>query len=191
MPHPPQEALGGPLPARSVKSRRSRRRRARRSSTSSRAAATRPSRPPWPLATCSAAACRTKRWANTSCRSFPTKPAPSVSIRSSINTASIRASGQLYEPVDAKTLASYREAKNGQVLEEGINEAGSISSFIAAGSAYATHGVPTIPFYIYYSMFGFQRIGDLAWLAADMRSARLPAGRHRRPDHAQWRRPSA
>jgi pyruvate dehydrogenase E1 component len=78
--------------------------------------------------------------------------------------------GQLYEPFDAKTLKAYREAKNGQILEEGITEAGSMSSFIAAGTAYATHGIPTIPFFIYYSMFGFQRIGDLVWAAADMRT---------------------
>ncbi len=78
--------------------------------------------------------------------------------------------GQLYEPVDAKMLLAYREAKNGQLLEEGITEAGSMSSFIAAGTAYATHGVPTLPFFIYYSMFGFQRIGDLIWAAADMRT---------------------
>jgi pyruvate dehydrogenase E1 component len=78
--------------------------------------------------------------------------------------------GQLYEPVDAKMLLAYREAKNGQILEEGITEAGSMSSFIAAGTAYATHGVPTLPFFIFYSMFGFQRIGDLIWLAADMRT---------------------
>jgi pyruvate dehydrogenase E1 component len=78
--------------------------------------------------------------------------------------------GQLYEPFDAKTLKAYREAKNGQLLEEGITEAGSMSSFIAAGTAYATHGIPTIPFFIYYSMFGFQRIGDLIWAAADMRA---------------------
>jgi pyruvate dehydrogenase E1 component len=78
--------------------------------------------------------------------------------------------GQLYEPVDAKTLLAYREAKNGQILEEGITEAGAMSSFIAAGTAYATHGIPTIPFYIFYSMFGFQRIGDLIWAAADMRT---------------------
>jgi pyruvate dehydrogenase E1 component len=78
--------------------------------------------------------------------------------------------GQLYEPVDAQyQAAAYREAKNGQILEEGITEAGAVSSFIAAGTAYATHGVPTVPFYIYYSMFGFQRIGDLAWAAADQR----------------------
>ena len=77
--------------------------------------------------------------------------------------------GQLYEPVDMHTLLYYKEAKDGQILEEGITEAGSISSFIAAGSAYATHGINTIPFFIYYSMFGLQRIGDLVWAAADMR----------------------
>jgi len=77
--------------------------------------------------------------------------------------------GQLYEPVDMDTLLYYKEAKDGQILEEGITEAGSISSFIAAGTAYANHGINTIPFFIYYSMFGFQRIGDLIWAAADMR----------------------
>jgi pyruvate dehydrogenase E1 component len=77
---------------------------------------------------------------------------------------------QLYEPVDAQYQAvAYRESKEGKLLEEGITEAGSMSSFIAAGTAYSTHGVPTIPFYIYYSMFGFQRIGDLIWAAGDMR----------------------
>jgi pyruvate dehydrogenase E1 component len=77
--------------------------------------------------------------------------------------------GQLYDPVDSKFQASYREATNGQILEEGITEPGSMCSFIAAGTSYATHGVPVIPFFIYYSMFGFQRIGDLAWAAGDMR----------------------
>jgi len=77
--------------------------------------------------------------------------------------------GQLYEPVDSKFAVSYREAKNGIILEEGITEAGAMSSFIAAGSSYSTHGHPMIPFYIYYSMFGFQRFGDLAWAAGDMR----------------------
>ncbi len=76
--------------------------------------------------------------------------------------------GQLYEPVDRDSLLNYREARDGQILEEGITEAGSMASFIAAGTAYATHGVNTIPFYIYYSMFGLQRIGDLIWAAADM-----------------------
>jgi pyruvate dehydrogenase E1 component len=78
--------------------------------------------------------------------------------------------GQLYEPVDAATLLYYKEAKNGQILEEGITEAGSMSSFIAAGSAYATHGINMIPFFIYYSMFGMQRIGDLVWAAGDTRT---------------------
>ena len=68
------------------------------------------------------------------------------------------------------TLLYYKEAKDGQILEEGITEAGSMSSFIAAGTAYATHGVNTIPFFIYYSMFGFQRVGDLIWAAADSRA---------------------
>ncbi len=78
--------------------------------------------------------------------------------------------GQLYEPVDRDTLLYYKEATDGQILEEGITEAGSLSSFIAAGTAYATHGVNTIPFFIYYSMFGFQRVGDLIWAAADSRT---------------------
>ena len=77
--------------------------------------------------------------------------------------------GQLYEPVDSDTLLYYKEARDGQIFEEGITEAGSMSTFIAAGTAYATHGLNTIPFFIYYSMFGFQRIGDLIWAAADSR----------------------
>jgi pyruvate dehydrogenase E1 component len=78
--------------------------------------------------------------------------------------------GQLYEPVDMDTLLYYKEAKNGQILEEGITEAGAMCSLIAAGTAYANHGINTIPFFIYYSMFGFQRIGDLIWAAADQRT---------------------
>jgi pyruvate dehydrogenase E1 component len=78
--------------------------------------------------------------------------------------------GQRYEPVDKENLLYYRESESGQILEEGITEAGAMSSFIAAGTAYATYGVNTVPFYIYYSMFGFQRIGDLAWLAGDIRA---------------------
>lgn len=77
--------------------------------------------------------------------------------------------GQLYEPVDAHLLLKYEERRNGQILEEGITEAGSMASFIAAGSAYATHGINMIPFFTFYSMFGFQRIGDSIWLAGDMR----------------------
>jgi pyruvate dehydrogenase E1 component len=77
--------------------------------------------------------------------------------------------GQKYEPVDVNTLLYYHEKKDGQILEEGITEAGSMGSFIAAGTAYATQGINTIPFFIYYSMFGFQRIADFIWAAADMR----------------------
>ncbi|MFC1564008.1 pyruvate dehydrogenase (acetyl-transferring), homodimeric type [candidate division KSB1 bacterium] len=77
--------------------------------------------------------------------------------------------GQLYEPVDSETLLYYKEAKDGQILEEGLTEAGAMSSFIAAGTSYATHGINMLPFFIYYSMFGFQRVGDLIWAANDMR----------------------
>ncbi len=77
--------------------------------------------------------------------------------------------GQKYEPVDSHTLLYYREEPDGQILEEGITEAGSMASFTAAGSAYATHGVNTIPFYTFYSMFGFQRVGDQIWACGDMR----------------------
>ncbi|HCB15163.1 MAG TPA: pyruvate dehydrogenase (acetyl-transferring), homodimeric type, partial [Gammaproteobacteria bacterium] len=78
--------------------------------------------------------------------------------------------GQLYEPQDADQLMFYKEDKKGQILQEGINEAGAMSSWIAAGTAYSNHGVNMMPFYIYYSMFGFQRIGDLAWAAGDLQA---------------------
>jgi pyruvate dehydrogenase E1 component len=77
--------------------------------------------------------------------------------------------GQLYTPEDAGQLAFYREAKNGQVIQEGITEAGAMCDWIAAASSYSIHATPTVPFYLYYSMFGFQRIGDFAWAAGDMR----------------------
>ena len=78
--------------------------------------------------------------------------------------------GQLYEPVDKEYLLYYREAQNGQILEEGITEAGSLASFIAAGSSYSTHAINTIPFFVFYSMFGLQRVGDLIWAAGDIRA---------------------
>ena len=77
--------------------------------------------------------------------------------------------GQRYEPVDSDLVLSYREATDGQVLEEGITEAGSMASFQAAGTSYSTHGMPMIPFYIFYSMFGFQRTGDQMWAFGDAR----------------------
>lgn len=78
--------------------------------------------------------------------------------------------GQRYEPEDIGSILSYREALDGQILEEGISEAGAISSWVAAATSYSVHGLPMLPFYIYYSMFGFQRIGDLIWAAADQRA---------------------
>jgi pyruvate dehydrogenase E1 component len=78
--------------------------------------------------------------------------------------------GQLYEPEDSGSLLSYREARDGQLLEEGITEAGALSSWIAAATSYSVHGVPLLPFYIYYSVFGFQRVGDMIWAAADQRA---------------------
>ena len=77
--------------------------------------------------------------------------------------------GQLYKPEDAGQLMFYREYQHGQILQEGINEAGAMSSWIAAATSYSTHNLPMIPFYIFYSMFGFQRVGDLAWAAGDSR----------------------
>src|SRR4029079_7370765 len=78
--------------------------------------------------------------------------------------------GQLYDPEDAEQLMFYKEDKLGQILQEGINEPGAMSSFIAAGTSYSTHDQPMIPFYIFYSMFGFQRTGDLGWAAGDSRT---------------------
>lgn len=78
--------------------------------------------------------------------------------------------GQLYEPEDAGSMLYYREARNGQLLEEGITEAGALSSWVAAATSYSAHGLPMLPVYIYYSMFGFQRVGDLIWAAADQRA---------------------
>ena len=99
--------------------------------------------------------------------------------------------GQKYEPVDMDTLLDYKEAQDGQILEEGITEAGSLSSFIAAGTAYANHGVNTIPFFIYYSMFGFQRVGDLILGGRRFPHPRVPAGWHRGPDDARRGRAAA
>jgi pyruvate dehydrogenase E1 component len=78
--------------------------------------------------------------------------------------------GQKYRPVDSSTLIPYREAEDGQILQEGICEAGAMASFLSAGTAYAVHGVPTIPFYVFYSIFGFQRVGDMIWSCGDMLS---------------------
>jgi pyruvate dehydrogenase E1 component len=78
------------------------------------------------------------------------------------------AGGQRYRPVDAGTIAPYREAEDGQILQEGICETGAMASFMAAGTAYANYGLPMIPFYVFYSIFGFQRVGDMIWACGDM-----------------------
>ena len=107
-----------------------------------------------------------------SARAFraPSCPPSSFGMESIIRQIGIYASqGQLYRPHDVDMLLYYREEKNGQILEEGITEAGSMASMTAAGTAYSNYGVPTIPFFTYYSMFGFQRVGDMIWAFADAR----------------------
>ena len=96
--------------------------------------------------------------------------------------------GQLYEPVDHNMLLSYVEGSDGQILEEGITEAGSMASWIAAATSYATRGIPMVPFFTFYSMFGFQRVGDSIWSAADSRARGFLTGWHGRPDHIARRR---
>ena len=95
--------------------------------------------------------------------------------------------GQLYTPEDADQLMFYKEDKNGQILQEGINEAGAMSSWIAAATSYSNHGISMIPFYIFYSMFGFQRIGDLAW-AAGIKEQRFLTRRNCWKNNLKWRR---
>ena len=99
--------------------------------------------------------------------------------------------GQLYQPQDSEQLMFYKEDKHGQILEEGITEAGSISSFIAAGTSYSAHAVQMVPFYIYYSMFGYQRVGDLVWAAGDSRTRGFMLGGTAGPHDAQRRGPPA
>ena len=95
--------------------------------------------------------------------------------------------GQLYKPHDADVLFTYKESKDGQILEEGITEAGSMAEFTAAGTAYANYGVDSIPFFIYYSMFGFQRVGDLIWAFADSRGKGFLVGGTAGAHHAERR----
>ncbi len=99
--------------------------------------------------------------------------------------------GQTYEAVDRQLLMAYKESAQGQMLHEGISEAGCVASATAAGSSYSTHGEPMIPVYIFYSMFGFQRTGDSIWAMADQLASGLPDRRHRRPHHADRRGPPA
>ena len=115
------------------------------------------------------AAARRARSASSSCRSCRTRRAPSAWRRCSARSASTPTPDSSTSRSTATRCSTTRKPEDGQILEEGINEAGSMSSFIAAGTAYATHGINMIPFFIFYSMFGFQRIGDLIWAGADMR----------------------
>ena len=127
-------------------------------------------RPPWPSSRCWARCCGTK---NIGKFVVPIVPDESrtFGMEGMFRQLGIySAVGQLYKPQDADQLMYYREDKSGQVLQEGINEAGAMSSWIAAATSYSTNNLPMIPFYIYYSMFGLQRVGDLAWAAGDLRA---------------------
>ena len=129
--------------------------------------ATRRSPPPWRPCAPSRNCCGTRRSARASCRSSPTRPARSAWTRGSRRLKIYNRNGQLYTSVDAELMLAYKESEIGQILHEGINEAGSTASFTAVGTSYATHNEPMIPIYIFYSMFGFQRTGDGFWAAAD------------------------
>ena len=126
--------------------------------------------PRWPSFVYSIRCYATKTSASSWCRSFPTR-SRTFGMEGMFRQFRIFSQvGQLYKPQDADQLMYYREDRSGQMLQEGINEAGAMSSWIAAATSYSTSNVPMIPFYIYYSMFGLQRVGDLAWAAGDMRA---------------------
>ena len=179
---PPEDSSGDALPSRAAQGAgrlRARPPGARRSSSSRRSGKTTPSsspaatdarcRPRWPSCGCWPGCCATSRSAGYIVPIVPDE-ARTFGMEALFRQFGIYShTGQLYEPVDSDTVLYYREAKDGQILEEGITEAGSMSSFIAAGSSHSSHGISMIPFFIYYSMFGFQRIGDLLWAAGDMR----------------------
>ena len=168
-----RDALGGSLPVRRPQGRAARRCPSwRRSSPSSRAPASARSRPRWRSCASWPRCCATRSSAATSSPSSPTSRAPSAWRGCSARSGSTRPSASATSPQDSEQLMFYKEDEHGQILEEGITEAGSISSFIAAGTSYSAHDVPMVPFYIYYSMFGYQRVGDLVWAAARQPHAR-------------------
>ncbi len=138
----------------------------RRSRPSTRVPARRTSPRPWRSSASSRTWSATRRPASAGCRSSPTRHAPSAWRACSPRWGSTP-KGQTYEPVDRDQLMYYKEAKNGQILNEGITEAGSMADFIAASTSYATHGEAMIPFYIFYSMFGWQRTADQMWQLGD------------------------
>ena len=190
--HEQRQALGGYLPRAQDRGAAAGDPGARpRSAPCSKARATARSPPPWPSCASSRSCSRTRTSARTSCPSCPTRRAPSAWKACSARSASTARRASSTRRVDSEQLMSYREDKKGQMLEEGINEAGSTCSWIAAGTAYANHGIHMVPFYIYYSMFGFQRVGDFYLGRGRPAHARLPARRHRRPHHARGRRPAA
>ncbi len=164
-------ALGGALPA-AGGGRRSRWRCPGSASSVASSLARRAARSPrrWRSCGSSTRCCATRGSASAWFRSWRTSPGRSAWKACSASSASSARSGQLYQPEDANQLMYYREAPDGQMLQEGINEAGAMASWIAAATAYSTSDVPMIPFYIFYSMFGFQRVMDLAWAAGDSRA---------------------
>ena len=143
--------------------------RRRPSPSSSAARARRRRRRRWPSPACCATCCATRASASASCRSSPTRPAPSAWTRCSRSSRSTRRSARSTSRSTPLCCSRTRRTRDGQILEEGITEAGSMASFTAAGTSYATWGKPMMPFFIFYSMFGFQRVGDLIWAAGDMR----------------------
>ena len=177
--------------AQRCRSSRSTPRSTRSSRSSTRAPATARPRRRWCSCGCCRSCCATRRSANLIVPIVPDE-ARTFGMESLFRAVGIYSHvGQRYEPVDMDTLLYYKEATDGQILEEGITEAGSMSSFIAAGTAYATYGVNTIPFFIFYSMFGFQRVADLIWAGADSRMRGLPARCDRRPHDPGGRRAAA
>ncbi len=169
--HARRTKLGGYLPKRVSQAETPRLRRRSRTTRASRSRPTaRRCRPPWPSCAWPAACSRTRPSARASCRSSPTRRAPSAWPTCSAMSASIRRSASSTSPRTTTRSATTRRASTGQILEEGITEAGAIASWVAAATSYSAHGVAMLPFYIYYSMFGFQRVGDAIWAAADSRS---------------------
>ena len=190
-----RRALDGPLPRRVVTHQAARStlpsrrvvRRVRRAARASRRC-----RPRWRSPACCATSPATRSSARGSCRSSPTRPARSAWTRCSASSRSTPSQGQQYEPVDAQLLLSYTESRRtARSSRRASPRPARMASFTAAGTAYATRGVPMVPFFIFYSMFGFQRVGDLIWAAADAAGTRLPARRHRRPHDAARRGPAA
>ncbi len=158
---------------------------------STRAPAPRTWPPPWPSSAWSRTSSATRRRASAGCRSSPTRRAPSAWRACSPPSASTRRRARRYEPVDRDQLMYYKEAKNGQILNEGITEAGSMADFIAASTSYATHGEAMIPFYIFYSMFGWQRTADQMWQLGDQLGRGFPHRRDGGPYDPDGRGPAA